>query len=58
MPRSWHFGRETDGTLNDDGGLGEGQFTLRLIALDGQVITDTFPSFEPGELVDSGRQLQ
>ena len=32
--------RETDGTLNDDGGFGEGEFTLRLTAVDGQVITE------------------
>jgi len=50
--------RETDGTLNDDGGFGEGQFTLRLTAMDGQVITETFASFDPGELVTSTQQFQ
>ncbi len=49
--------REMDGTLNDDGGFGEGEFTLRLTGMDGQVITDTFPSFEPGELIESTQQF-
>ena len=49
--------RETDGTLNDDGGFGEGSFTLRLTGIDGQVITDTFPSFSPGQLITSTQQF-
>jgi hypothetical protein len=50
--------RETDGTVNDDGGFGEGEFTLRITAMDGQVIEDTFPSFEPGELKVSTKQFE
>lgn len=50
--------RETDGTLTDDGGFGEGEFTLRVTAWDGQVVTDTFPSFEPGELKTSTQQFE
>lgn len=50
--------RETDGTLNDDGGFGEGAFTLRITAMDGQVIEDTFDGFEAGELISSTRQFQ
>jgi hypothetical protein len=50
--------RETDGTLNDDGGFGAGEFTLRLTGVDGQVVTQTFPGFEPGELVTSAQQFE
>lgn len=37
-----------DGTITDGGGFGAGEFTLRVTSVDGQVITDTFPSFAPG----------
>ena len=50
--------RETDGTLNDDGGFGEGEFTLRLTALDGQVIDDTIPGFTGGETLESDQQFE
>jgi hypothetical protein len=50
--------RESDGTVNDDGGFGEGAFTLRITAMDGQVITDTLPGFEAGQLVVSTKQFQ
>lgn len=50
--------RETDGTLNDDGGFGEGAFTLRLTALDGQTLTHDFASFSPGELVQTTEQFK
>lgn len=50
--------RETDGTLNDDGGFGEGPFELRFTAVDGQVISQTFDAFAPGDLVDSGVQFE
>jgi expansin (peptidoglycan-binding protein) len=49
--------RELDGTLNDDGGFGEGPFTLRLTAMDGQTLEDTFPGFSPGELIVSTQQF-
>lgn len=50
--------RETDGTLNDDGGFGEGAFTFRITGMDGQVIEDTLSSFEAGELVASSEQFE
>ncbi len=50
--------RETDGTLNDDGGFGEGPFELRFTAADGQVISQSFDSFSAGALVDSGVQFE
>lgn len=50
--------RGTDGTLTDASGFGDGSFTLRLTAMDGQVITDTFPSFSPGQLITSTQQFQ
>jgi hypothetical protein len=50
--------RESDGTLNDDGGFGEGEFTLRLTGMDGQTITDTFASFSAGQLLVSTQQFQ
>jgi hypothetical protein len=50
--------RASDGTLNDDSGFGEGSFTLRLTAVDGQVITDTFDAFEPGSIVESDQQFE
>ena len=34
--------RESDGTLNDDGGFGAGHFSIRLTAIDGQQIVDEF----------------
>lgn len=50
--------RETDGTLNDDNGFGEGEFTFRLTAVDGQVIEETFPKFSPGEVLVGTKQFQ
>jgi expansin (peptidoglycan-binding protein) len=50
--------RETDGTFNDDGGFGEGAFTLRITGMDGQVVTDTFTGFSPGELIISEKQFE
>jgi hypothetical protein len=49
--------REMDGTLNDDGGFGAGAFTLRITGLDGQSITDAFPSFSPGQILTSTQQF-
>ncbi|MBN2716448.1 MAG: hypothetical protein JXX14_11385 [Deltaproteobacteria bacterium] len=56
-PQYMELRRETDGTLNDDSGFGEGPFTLRVTAIDGQVIEQNFDSFEPGELVTSDQQF-
>lgn len=50
--------RETDGTLNDDMGFGQGPFTLRITGIDSSVVTDTFPSFDMGQLIVSSQQLQ
>jgi hypothetical protein len=50
--------RAGDGTLTDASGFGEGAFTLRLTAMDGQVITDDLPGFEPGQLVKSTQQFE
>ena len=45
--------RGTDGTFNDDGGFGEGAFTLRLTAIDGETIEDAFDGFAAGDLLAS-----
>lgn len=50
--------RAGDGTLTDPSGFGEGAFTFRLTAMDGQVITDDLPGFEPGQLVKSSKQFE
>lgn len=50
--------RGTDGTLTDPNGFGEGAFTLRLTAIDGQVLEDELPGFEAGALVDSDLQFE
>lgn len=57
-PSFFSLRRESDGTLNDDGGFGAGPFTLRLTGVDGQVVTETFDGFEPGELVTSTQQFE
>lgn len=43
--------RETDGTLNDDSGFGSGPFTLRIVAMDGSELTQTFSGFAAGDLL-------
>ncbi len=50
--------RGGDGTLTDNGGFGEGSFTLRMTGIDNQVVEDTFPSFDTGELKSSTKQFQ
>jgi len=50
--------RETDGTLNDDGGFGSGPFTLRITGMDGQVLTETLPGFSAGQIVTATVQFQ
>lgn len=49
--------RESDGTLNDDGGFGNGAFTLRMTGVDGQSVTESFQGFKAGELVTGSVQL-
>lgn len=50
--------RGTDGTLTDPSGFGEGAFTLRMTAIDGQVLEDELPGFEAGALVESELQFE
>jgi hypothetical protein len=50
--------RETDGTLNDDGGFGSGPFTLRITGMDGQVLTETLPGFSAGQIITSTVQFR
>ncbi len=50
--------RDSDGSVTDDSGFGEGEFTLRITAMDGQVIEDTFSSFEAGQVLVSSQQFQ
>lgn len=50
--------RGTDGTLTDTAGFGTGKFQLRLTAYDGQVITDSFPTFTAGALLSSESQFE
>ncbi|MBN2525266.1 MAG: hypothetical protein JXR76_02655 [Deltaproteobacteria bacterium] len=49
--------RGTDGTLTDKSGFGDGPFTLRITAMDGQIIEDTLNGFDPGELITSTKQF-
>ena len=49
--------RGTDGTLTDGSGFGTGAFTLRITAIDGQIIEQTFDGFEPGALIASNQQF-
>jgi expansin (peptidoglycan-binding protein) len=50
--------RGTDGTLTDDSGFGDGAFTLKVTALDGQVITDTYDRFTAGAVLTSAAQFE
>jgi expansin len=50
--------RGTDGTVTDNGGFGAGPFTLRVTAIDGQVLEDTFPEFPTGQLIESQKQFK
>lgn len=50
--------RAGDGTLTDASGFGDGAFSLRFTAMDGQVVTDDLPGFEPGTLVKSEKQFE
>jgi hypothetical protein len=55
-PSFTELARGTDGTLTEPSGFGEGPFTLRATAIDGQVVDEELPGFTPGSLVAS--QLQ
>jgi hypothetical protein len=50
--------RASDGTLTDDGGFGEGAFSLRITGLDGQSVTQDFASFSAGSVVTSQMQFE
>jgi len=50
--------RAGDGTLTDASGFGDGAFSLRLTAMDGQVISDDLPGFKAGSLVKSEQQFE
>jgi expansin (peptidoglycan-binding protein) len=50
--------RGTDGTLTDAAGFGDGPFTLRLTAYDGQIITDSFPKLVTGSVLGSSSQFE
>ncbi len=50
--------RSSDGTLVDASGFGEDAFSLRVTAIDGQVVEGELPGFEPGSVVDSGLQFE
>lgn len=49
--------RAEDGTLTRPDGVGDGAFTLRITAIDGQVIEDELEGWTAGALVDSGEQF-
>lgn len=50
--------RGVDGTLTDSSGFGQGSFTLRVTAIDGQAFEEEFESFTPGNLVESANQFE
>ncbi len=50
--------RGTDGTYTDKSGFGDGSFTIRITAIDGQVIEDTYSSITAGVLVESSGQFE
>lgn len=56
-PQFFALRRGPDGTLNDDSGFGEGPFTLRVTAHDGQVIVDSYEAFTPGGVLISSHQF-
>jgi len=49
--------REIDGTFNDDGGFGEGPFTLRVTTVEGESVSIERPGFTAGELVMTSVQF-
>jgi hypothetical protein len=49
--------RGTDGTFTDGGGFGNGAFDLRVTGWGGVILTQSFPSFTPGDLVESNVQF-
>lgn len=49
--------RGPDGTLTRADGVGDGAFTIRLTAIDGQVIEDELEGWSAGAVADSGEQF-
>lgn len=49
--------RAADGTFNDDTGFGPGDFTIRVIGVDGSTYEETFGGFAPGELLRAAGNL-
>ncbi len=49
--------RAPDGTFTDDGGFGEGAFTLIVTGVDGSATEETFDGFTPGALVVGSTNL-
>jgi expansin (peptidoglycan-binding protein) len=49
--------RETDGSYVDNSGFASGEFTIRLTAIDGSVIEDTYRTYQPGGLLESSSQF-
>ena len=50
--------RAGDGTFTDAGGFGAGEFTLRVTAIDGQTVEDSFASFPTGAVIESSSQFE
>jgi hypothetical protein len=50
--------RESDGSLVDASGFGDGAFTLRITGLDGQIVEEELPSFAAEQLVQSQQQFE
>lgn len=50
--------RESDGSLVDASGFGDGAFSLRVTGLDDAVIEEELPGFEAGQLVQSELQFE
>jgi len=50
--------RERDGSYVDDKGFGTDAFSIRITAIDGQVIEDTYQSYNAGELLKSSGQFE
>jgi hypothetical protein len=49
--------RESDGSYVDGKGFGTKAFTIRLTAIDGSKIEDTYQSFSPGGILESSAQF-
>jgi expansin (peptidoglycan-binding protein) len=49
--------RGMDGTFTDSKGFGKGSFTLRITSQDGRTLTDTYSSFNAGDVLASPNQF-